>query len=377
MFSKKNKIGVDVSCISPPITGIGKYLIEVLQAMEHAELDYYLYSHQKLNLSQYGLNNYILRQSNCFIFRLRGGRLIWSILVLPFLVRKDNLNLFWAPAHKIPLGLGSNLLKVVTVHDLVWRHASKTMKLSNYLLDMLCMSFSVKVADKIIAVSKSTKLDLLQEFNLNEDSVEVIELGVRLPKSTHFWKDKSNSPYILFVGTIEPRKNLINLINAYALMPIKLRQEVKLQIVGMKGWGVSDLNQIIDDLNLSKHINFLGYVEDNELDDLYRGALCLAIPSFYEGFGLPILEAMARGVPILTSNVSSMPEVCGRNAVFVDPRSVASIRDGLTLLLENEVLRNELVREGLVWSAQFTWKNTAKRTAGLFKNLLNLKKDSL
>lgn len=371
ILTKKPKIGIDISCISPPITGIGKYLIEILKSLDTAQFDFYLYAHKPMNLAQYGFNNFTIRSSESAIFRTKGGRFLWSMIALPFLARKDQISLFWGPAHKLPLGLGKHTKKVVTIHDLVWRHAPKTMKWSNYVLDKFSTSLSVKICDSLIAVSKSTKSDLVEEFNIDPDLVFVTELGVREQVCRPDFQTQQSFGYALFVGTLEPRKNLLNLLEAYALLPEGIKESVGLNIVGMNGWGGQDFHRTISNLDLAGYVNFLGYVGADELDILYRNALFLVMPSLYEGFGLPILEAMARGIPVLTSNVSSMPEVCGGNAVLVDPKNILSIRDGLLLIIQDQDLRKELSDKGLDWASKFKWSKTAAKTNSLFANLLN------
>lgn len=371
-LNDRPRIGIDVSCISLPVTGIGKYLIEILKLLDSKQYDVFLYAHKPLNLNQYGFDKFTINYSNSMFYRIKGGRLLWNIARLPFLIRRDRISLFWAPAHKIPLGLGSSVKKIVTIHDLVWKHAAQTMRWSNYILDKVCMNLSVKVCDAIIVVSETTKLDLLNEFKIDSNIVHVTELGVNVNVNKLNNKILPEIGYMLFVGTLEPRKNLFNLLSAYATLSKKEKELAKLKIVGTRGWGNENYNELILSLGLIEYVEFLGYVSEVELDTLYKNALCLVMPSLYEGFGLPILEAMIRGTPVLTSNVSSMPEVCGGNAVLVDPKSITSIRNGLESIIQDKTLRRDLSARGFEWASKFDWKTTTMKTHHLFEKLMNI-----
>ncbi len=171
------------------------------------------------------------------------------------------------------------------------------------------------------------------------------------------------TPYVLFVGTVQPRKNLVRLIEAWAMY---LRQRSNdrptLVIAGKRGWLTEAIERRAEELGIADAVRFAGYIGDDDLPALISGASVYLFPSLYEGFGLPVLEAQACGTPVLASNVSSLPEVGGDAALYVDPLDVASIRNGIAQLLENRTLREELRERGLRRVAAWTWERTAQQT---------------
>ena len=198
------------------------------------------------------------------------------------------------------------------------------------------MEPAVRTADRIVADSGSTADAVKMLFPRHSAKVSVVYPGLTvLPdqKSSDFlMSHRIDRPYALFVGTLEPRKNLLNLLEAYARLPEEARRKLLLVIAGGQGWRLGDLRQHISRLGISASVRLSGYISDAELATLYGNARFLVMPSFYEGFGFPIIEANAAGIPVLTSNSSSMPEVAGDAALLVDPNNVQSIADGLLRL---------------------------------------------
>ncbi|MGC8719916.1 MAG: glycosyltransferase family 4 protein [Thermodesulforhabdaceae bacterium] len=174
-------------------------------------------------------------------------------------------------------------------------------------------------------------------------------------------------PYILAVGTIDPRKNLRLLLRSLALMN---REDVMLVMVGWKGWGYGDLANEIEKLKARIPIRFLGYLSDEELAALYSGAHFLVYPSLYEGFGLPVLEAMACGCPVICSSTSSLPEVAGDAALYIDPHNAGDLAGKMELLLDDEPMRQDLVHRGLLRAAEFSWEKVAEKTLQVFRSII-------
>jgi glycosyltransferase involved in cell wall biosynthesis len=180
--------------------------------------------------------------------------------------------------------------------------------------------------------------------------------------------------YLLFVGTLEPRKNLLRLLTSYSRLPVSIKNKAILVIAGGKGWGGVDIKKTVRKLDLERHVRLVGYVDDTMLAALYKNALFLAMPSIYEGFGLPITEAMAHGTPVLTSNNSSMPEVAGEAGLLVDPLSVDSIQKGLIELLSNAKLRNRLASRAKDSAKRFDWDVSAAKLVDVFKKAVDAHK---
>ena len=362
------RIGVDVSMLSEQPTGIGRYTYEILSRVVSMGHKWFLYSHRPLIFGDWTQKNVYLRTSH---MPKRLLRILWIQTAVPVMATRDNLDLFWSPAHRLPSLIPGRMAKVVTIHDLVWKYAGETMRPPSRWLDAILMPQAVRIADKVIAVSTHTANDVLKEMPYAEGKVYPILQGV----SNLFPAAELNSlelvginaPYFLFVGTLEPRKNLLGLIEAYSKLPLDIRNSALLVIAGGKGWGVSIL-AIARKFGVEDRIRVLGYVTDEQLATLYTCAIFLAMPSFYEGFGLPLIEAMARGTPVLTSNCASMPEVAGDAGILVDPHDVDSISKGLSAMLKNETLVKNLRAKSIINAQRFSWDRTAKETFQIFED---------
>jgi alpha-1,3-rhamnosyl/mannosyltransferase len=222
-------------------------------------------------------------------------------------------------------------------------------------------------ADGLISISESTRSDAVRLLGLDPAKIQVIYPGIAEP----FFKATPacglSRPYILFVGTIEPRKNVDTLLDAYALLPLALRAEFDLVLAGPVGW--ANPRTLARLRSGEGGVRYLGYVPEEELPGLTAGATVFVYPSLYEGFGLPLGQAMAAGVPLVTSNVSSMPEVAGDAALLVDPRSPAEIAAAMARLLESPDLRARLAQHGRARAQRYTWETCARQSLEFFRRL--------
>lgn len=226
---------------------------------------------------------------------------------------------------------------------------------------------SIRISDVLITPSKFVENEARERLGEDLDIRSIpngYDPGLFFPKDTD-----TRRPYILFVGTLEPRKNIRNLIHAFNSLPKTVQNDHDLLICGTYGWKSEDLLRFLKSQENPK-IRYLGYVNGEKLAELYRGATCLVYPSFYEGFGLPPLEAMACGCPVIVSRSSSLPEVCGDSAYYVDPNDPESIRDGILKLIENPSLRLHLKKKGIERAKDFTWERSARMYLELFESLL-------
>lgn len=296
------------------------------------------------------------------------GKFLWSQLFLPLeLYLKNKVDLFFSPAHYSPRFCP--VPQVVTIHDLSYfYYPNEFLKKDLYQL-MNWTKYSVNKATKIIAVSKTTKKDLMKWYHLPEDRIEVIYNGFEknVNRRTAAVLGKENH-YILFVGTLQPRKNLHVLIDAFNRL-IKIRPEFSLVIAGKTGWLYEDIFQKVKNLGIEKKVIFTGHVPDEELTWLYKNAFCLVMHSFYEGFGIPILEAMANGCPVISSFTSSLPEVGGDACLYFDPQNPADLLDKLNQLINNDNLRKELIEKGRERIKLFSWKKSAEQTLKVIKDV--------
>ena len=267
--------------------------------------------------------------------------------------------------------------RLSTIHDaIVFKHPEFFTQKHITIVQKM-MTFTANKADHIIADSFSTKKDLLETFSkLKDENISVIHLAPSFifqksskNKIADFVK-RHNLPkrYFLSLATQEPRKNLKNLIKAFQQFRLTSSyDDIGLVLVGGKGW----LNSGVEDAQNKKGIFHLGFLEDELLPLLYSGALAFIYPSFYEGFGLPVLEAMACGRPIITSQNSSLPEVAGDSAIYVDPYSVDSIKNAIRQITDSAKLQEELSKAAIQKSKEFSWEKTAEQTESVYEMLLD------
>lgn len=360
------EIGIDASRMAVAArTGTEHYTFELLGAL--AQIDrstrYTLYCNQMpAALPALGAN-FALRQIP--LARLwTHARLSADVLARP-------PDLLFVPAHVIPLGapLQRRTRTVVTIHDLGYLHFPEAHTRAHRLYLRLSTAWSARVAHRVIAVSAATRADLVRYTGVAPEKISVIHHGV----AAHFAPVASqpmiaavqaryaiDRPYFLFVGTVQPRKNLERVIAAFAALAVS--QQLLLVIAGKKGWLTAAIERRAQELGVADRVRFVGYLPDADLPPLLSGALGFVFPSLYEGFGMPVLEAMACGTPVLTSTTSSLPEVAGDAALLVDPRDTSAIADGLRRLASEPQLRAELGAQGRARAARFTWRACAEAT---------------
>ena len=264
-----------------------------------------------------------------------------------------------------------------TLHDLIFRFYPQTHKPLNRWFLTLMMPRFLRAVDAVIAVSDCTKRDAVRLYGLDEAKIKVIHEGVNPrfctapPEAISVVRQKYGLPkdFILSVGTIEPRKNLTSLLEAYRVLRDR-RGECKLVIVGQKGWLYEGFFRRLRELGLKDEVIFPGFVPDEDLPALYSAADLFVFPSLYEGFGLPVLEAMACGAPVITSNTSSLPEVAGDAALLVDPTSIEALTHAMRNVLESKQLRDELSAKGYEQAAKFNWESAARETLAVYASVL-------
>jgi len=266
---------------------------------------------------------------------------------------------------------------VIVIHDIAFEYFPQYIGAKNLIYLKKQVPRSLREADHIVAVSEYTKQDIMKHYGVSPAKISVVHPAI--DHSDYYPRDhktvaaarttyKLPEQYILFVSTLEPRKNIIGLLDAYALLPQKLQQDFPLIFVGGKGWADTDLLARFEKYK-NLPIRRLGYVPDEDMAAVYSGASLFVYPSFYEGFGMPVVEAMACGVPVITSNVSSLPEVVGDGAKLVDPKSTPSITKAMIEILENKTLQADLRAKGLAEAKKFTWETSAKNLLRVFSEL--------
>lgn len=371
-------IGFDGSRVFvPDRTGTENYSFQLLKNL--AEIDGSNLGKGSLSKNKYriyirpGINVGKNWPDNFQFIKINWPRL-WTQGGLGLQTFKDNLDVLFIPAHTLPLFRKPGLKTVVTVHDLGSEYLPSMHQAKQRIYLGFMQEYQLQTATKIIAVSRATKGDLVKKIGLDPNKIEVVYEGydkkmfnpVKTDILNHSLKQYGLKPkeYFLFIGTVQPRKNLERLIRAFSSDFTGL----KLAIVGSKGWMSDRIYSLPEELKTEDRVRFLGYVPEKDLPALYSGAKAFTFPSLFEGFGLPILEAQACGCPVLTSNISSMPEVAGKGAVFVNPYSVDDIVKGMIRIMNND-LRIKNIKAGFENVKRFSWEKAAKETLEVLEKI--------
>jgi glycosyltransferase involved in cell wall biosynthesis len=303
-------------------------------------------------------------------------RIFWEQVVQPFALRKEKVDLLHALAFVTPLL--SPCPSVVTIYDLSFLLYPEGFKRAKRFYLNLFTRLSARRARRIIAISESTKRDVVRLLGVPPEKVGVIYCGIDeafrplLDDQVAAFRSERGLPerFILFVGTIEPRKNVTRLIEAFASLHTCELANLKLVIGGAKGWFYGDVFARVEELGLESAVMFPGYIPVSELPLWYNAAELFVYPSLYEGFGLPPLEAMACGTPVVTANTSSLPEVVGQAGLTVDPLDVEGLAEAMRRILDDEALRYEMRGRGLQRARDFSWTKTAQETVQVYRRAM-------
>lgn len=363
---KKNSLVVDVRMINS--SGIGTYLKNILPKIVNQFRLILLGNKNELKSF-----NWVQK---CKIIQFNSK--IYSFdeqVKYPFVVPKSDL--LWCPHFNVPL-LPVKAKKIVcTIHDLNHLAIGNNRVSLKYFYAKRLYNNAVKKSNKIITVSNFSKSELLKYTKAIDRRVKVIYCGVSNVFSGNNHSKmtlKLPNKYILFVGNVKPHKNLITLLKAYNGLPKEMTNTYKLVILGRKeGFITPDKNifSYIDNYNLWDNIYFTGYIDDDEVPLIYSEAKLFVFPSIYEGFGLPILEAMASGIPVISSNSSSLIEVGGEASIYFNPNNSKELQQKIEALLKDEKTRNKYIEKGLNQIKLFSWEASSEEHIKIFKKVIN------
>ena len=344
--------------------GIGEYAFELLKQFEKFRI-------QSLEFRVYLKNKpreEMPKKRDGWNYRIIGPKRFWTQFALPLdlFFHKPKPDVFFTPSHYAPRF--SPVPTAVSVMDLSYIHFPHLFKTSDLYQLRNWTAYSVKKATIIFTISQASKDDIIKTYNVAENKVIVTYPGIKKLSNMSQPTSKLNieGDYILFVGTLQPRKNIVRLIEAFS----KLDSTTKLVIVGKKGWLYEEILQAPKKFGVGKKVKFLDFVADEDLPSIYKRALCFVLPSLYEGFGLPVLEAMKYGCPVITSNISSLPEAGGDAALYVDPLNVEDIAEKIDELIKDKALREKLIKKGYEQVKKFSWEKTAKETLKELEGLI-------
>jgi glycosyltransferase involved in cell wall biosynthesis len=350
--------------------GIARYARELLCAYQQIEFPI-----RVLNAGSPVLNG--------SAFSLPGAGLLPGLLTLgqveiAWYARRSRLNLIHDPTGTAPLSL-AKAGRLTTIHDMVPFIYPRTSTILDWLVYRVWQPQMACRLDGIITVSQQSKKDILFYLEVKPERIMVIPEAANpkfQPLAQEYFlpalkRYGIETPYILYVGSLEPRKNLLRLLEGYSQLR-SWSDKWSLVIVGARNfWKSSPVVKEVKELGLKSYVRFTGYVPDEDLPAIYSGADLFVFPSIYEGFGLPVLEAMACGIPVVTSNTSSLPEVAGDAALLVDPYSVDEIAAAMRRVLCDPDVAAELCAKGLQRAKQFSWERTARETIAVYEKVLN------
>ncbi len=371
-------IGVDASrALRAQRTGTERYALEIIQHLltlpEARQHQWRLYvDHQPTDDEPWATGDLPSHAELCVLPAAK----MWTHRVLAAEILQRPPDMLFVPSHLLPLVLPPRRLppSVVTVHDLGYYYFPAAHPWRQRLYVDWGTRWSVTVATSVIAVSHATAADLQQRMGTHECKIHVVhEAANALPMPTGQAIDALRTlyaldrPYALYVGTIQPRKNLVRLLTAYEQLCQRGELLFDLVLAGNAGWLSQEIVAHAKQSLVAERIHLLGYVPDAELPALMAGALLFAFPSLYEGFGLPILEAQSLGVAVMTAKGSSLPEVAGDAALYVDPTDVEAIAQAMLRLSQDETLRQELIAAGHRNVQRFSWTKSAAETLAVLE----------
>lgn len=355
-------------------TGIGTYTYQLLNNLNKVDNDndylIFLPESSSLNLK----DNFKVEATKGAV-----SENFWDEVRVPNILSNQQMELYHVPQNGVGLSDNIDCLKAITLHDIIPLRMPETTsdrlrKIFNEELPKIINS-----CEGIITVSEFSKQDIAKEFNFPKDKIFVTHLAaedIYRPLSKCKCKKIIEKKYgieddfILYVGGFSPRKNILGIINAFSLINKDVKSNVKLVITGRKGISYNNYKSRVDELNLGDSVIFTDFIPLEDLPIFYNASELLVYPSFYEGFGLPPLEAMACGTPVIVSNVTSLPEICHDSALMINPYDIDELSYAMERVLSDSLLKLTMVQKGLMKSSNYSWELTAKQTIEAYKSMI-------
>ena len=360
-------------------TGIGTYTYQLINSINEVDSinKYVLFSSEDsvLNISlkdNFKLNNIAQENNSCF----------WDEVRIPNIIQGENIELYHLPQNGVGLPMDKKCPFIITLHDVIPLKKPDTvsdryLKVFNEDLPKL-----IPLCDGIITVSNHSKNDINKAFNYPKEKIFVTYLAAEniykpfnksLCKSLISEKYSLEDDFILYIGGFSPRKNILSLIEAYSMLPPKVIETTSLVIAGNKGISFEKYKKRTVELKIENKVIFPGFIPLEDLPIFYNAAKVFVYPSFYEGFGLPPIEAMACGTPVIASNVTSIPEICENSCLLINPYDVFELKSAMVNILSDNNLCDDLIKKGFEKASSFNWSRTAINTIDAYKKVLELK----
>lgn len=379
------KVAIELQPCLKNRSGIGVYTYELskrLQKYDDLEIKGDIFNFLNRNDLTADLSGLDFDMNTCKLFPYGVYRRIWRYVPINykmlFQCEADITHFF---NFIVPPGVNGKVVN--TIHDLTYRFYPETMDKSNFERINRDIQYSIERADRIVTISQCSKQDLIQEIGIDEDKIEIIYPGVDYErfsnvqdiKTINRVRQKYHLPekFVLYMGTLEPRKNIPFIIEAFSKLKAEgdaKVKDIKLVLAGKKGWLFEEIFKRVKVLNLEDQVIFTDYVAEEDKPTLYSLASAFVFPSFYEGFGIPVLEAMSASVPVIASNVSSLPEVVGNAAFLVNPRDTVSMAEGMYRVLNDLEYRKILIENGHKQALKFNWEDSAQKLHQLYASII-------
>lgn len=358
---------------SSPADGIATYAQALLKALQD----------QKINITPYSFDSIIPELSSEYdalghSFQISLAKALF--LDQSFPRPRQSIDLFHATDHRIPKF--DHIQVVATIMDSIPLSHPEWANQQNRKLKNWAFKHSAQWADHIITISKFSAREISKHFEIPREKISVTPLGVnncyfeppnQIAQQSFLWKRCLNRPFFLNIGTLQPRKNIDRLLDAYEALPSSIQKEYPLVIAGQVGWRSDVLLSRLHHLHTQGKVHYLGYVNEHEKRILLHAAHALIFPSLYEGFGLPILEAFAANLPVITSNTTAIPEVSGDAAILINPQDTHAINQAMQLMIEAPDIRKPMQAKGQLIARQHTWDACARQTLAVYKYVLEQK----
>jgi len=367
-------IGIDARILERRVSGIGRYLLGFLYYLSKIdkENNYYLFCYEGLDdFEKMGYR--VIRAQKSKFLPAKLYNFYWLNFILPKALKENKIDIFWNPNHYLPLKK-MPVKTIITIHDMAHKidKKYKSFIYRFFYLDFL-LPYSAKRADLILTISKNSKKDIVNLLKIKKKSkikviYEAAEKKFKPRKNNIKLKEvqkkyKLPNDFILYVGRIEKRKNIETIIK---IADFLIKKNVKTKIVLVGEGGYSGYDFLIKEIKKRKKIQHLNYIEDKDLPYIYNLAKVFLFPSFYEGFGLPVLEAMQSGIPVITSNTSSLPEVVGEGGIMHNPKDYKSFAKDIIKILNNEDFYEEMRKKAINQAKKFSWQKSTKELVDVF-----------
>lgn len=377
------RIGIDIKCLRTNNSGIGRYTRSLLDALQQVDIrnEYVLFSPSPVD---YDITN---PKWKTVVVPTKLPGILWQQLALPLALKDEHIDVVWGPEQTIPvIGLSkgykatgkdhkeisssTEIASVLTIHDFVYRRFPGTMRKSVLWITRTFGGKSIKKATAIVPVSDFTKNELFHFYpKVNKDKVEVVSCAVGSAQNLSDGQTLNNAArkdQLLFVGSLEPRKNLQTLVRALEILKSR-GMDVPLVMTGPRGWKNQTIKDMLNTSSVAANIEHKGFVSDEELRNLYKESAAVIFPSVYEGFGLPALEALAYGAPVLTSKGTAMESILGDCGLFFDPKSVEDMANVIEGFWKERKVVPEASRVALL--SKYSWQNSARKLIEVFQKV--------